>query len=78
LRLAHHPGEGTSFVNGFLGENLDTCSFYTWPFNWNKAHEDNGEHYAVRIDQFMVQWVETHAAAIFLTQDESEPYCGEQ
>lgn len=57
------PGEGSSFVLDLEVPSVDIGTYHAWPFNWNKAHEQNGVQYAGRIDQFMVEWVESHAAA---------------
>ncbi len=57
------PGEGASYTLNLGLPEIDLGSYHAWPFNWNKAHEQWGEQYAGRIDEFMVEWVESHAAA---------------
>ncbi len=57
------PGEGTSFVLNSEIPEVDIATYHAWPFNWNKAAEQWGEQYAGRIDEFMVEWVDSHAAA---------------
>lgn len=57
------PGEGTSFVINSQIPEVDVATYHAWPFNWNKAAEQYGESYAGRIDVFMTEWVNSHAAA---------------
>lgn len=57
------PGEGTSFVLNAQIPAVDIATYHAWPFNWNKAAEMWGEAYPGRIDEFMTEWVDSHAAA---------------
>src|SRR5690606_25051670 len=57
------PGEGTSFVLNAEIPEVDVATYHAWPFNWNKAAEQWGESYAGRIDVFMTEWIDSHAAA---------------
>lgn len=52
-------GEGTSFTLNTSLEAIDVGTYHAWPFNWNKP----GDGYFDRIDEFMVEWVESHANA---------------
>ncbi len=56
-------GEGTSFTLNTEIPSVDLGTYHAWPFNWNKWAEQWGEAYPNRIDEFMIEWVDSHAAA---------------